>query len=99
MSKFKNIKDRLTPNKPVPSTRPGKKRMVLASDGKKEKLIHYGADGYKSNYSKEARDNFRARHNCDTAKDKLTARYWACEDLWQPSSTVYSKEDNKKKKG
>lgn len=99
MSKFKNIKDRLTPNKPVPSTRPGKKLMVLASDGKKEKLIHFGAEGYKSNYSDEARKNFRARHNCNEANDKLTARYWACHALWEKDSPVYSKEDNKKKKG
>ena len=25
------------------------------------------------------RKNFRARHNCDTAKDKFTARYWSCK--------------------
>jgi hypothetical protein len=25
------------------------------------------------------RANFRARHNCDTAKDKTTARYWSCK--------------------
>jgi hypothetical protein len=24
------------------------------------------------------RKSFRARHNCDTAKDKTTARYWSC---------------------
>ena len=28
------------------------------------------------------RKSFRARHGCDKAKDKLTARYWACKDLW-----------------
>ena len=26
----------------------------------------------------EARKNFAARHNCDTANDKTTARYWSC---------------------
>lgn len=26
----------------------------------------------------ERRKNFRARHNCATAKDKTTARYWSC---------------------
>jgi hypothetical protein len=24
------------------------------------------------------RKSFRARHNCDTAKDKTTPRYWSC---------------------
>ena len=26
----------------------------------------------------ERRKNFRARHNCDTATDKTTPRYWSC---------------------
>jgi hypothetical protein len=26
----------------------------------------------------ERRKNFRARHNCSSAKDKTTARYWSC---------------------
>ena len=30
----------------------------------------------------KARASFRARHKCSTAKDKTTARYWACKD-WQ----------------
>ena len=25
------------------------------------------------------RKSFRARHRCDTAKDKTTARYWSCK--------------------
>jgi hypothetical protein len=27
----------------------------------------------------KARKSFRARHKCDTAKDKTTARYWSCK--------------------
>jgi hypothetical protein len=27
----------------------------------------------------EARKSFRARHKCDTAKDRTTARYWSCK--------------------
>ena len=69
-------------NKPRKSNRPNKKRMVKACSGGKEKLIHYGASGYGHNYSTAARKSFRARHKCDSAKDKLTARYWACKDLW-----------------
>lgn len=26
----------------------------------------------------ERRKNFRARHNCDTATDKTTPRFWSC---------------------
>lgn len=69
-------------NSPVPSDRPGKKKMVKACQNGKEKLIHFGAEGYGHNYSAAARKSFRARHGCDTASDKLTAKYWACKNLW-----------------
>jgi len=69
-------------NKPRPSDRPGKKKMVKGCEGGKEKLIHFGAKGYGHNYSAAARKSFRARHKCGTAKSKLTARYWACKNLW-----------------
>lgn len=77
-SKYKNLKC----NKPIRSKVKGKKRTVKACDKGKEKIIHYGATGYGHNYSPKARRSFRARHKCDEAKDKLTARYWACQDLW-----------------
>ena len=69
-------------NRVVASDRAGKKRMVKACEAGKEKLIHFGAEGYGHNYSTAARKSFRARHKCDTAGSKLTARYWACKKLW-----------------
>ena len=78
-------------NRPVPSDRPGKKKMVKACSNGEEKLLHFVAKGYKSNYSAAARKNFKARHNCDSANDKLTPRYWACKALWSPSSPKYLK--------
>lgn len=69
-------------NKPMNSTRPGKKKMVKVCDGSREKIIHYGADGYGHNYSDVARKSFRARHKCDQQKDRFSAAYWACKDLW-----------------
>ena len=59
-----------------------KKKMVKACEGGKEKLIHFGAKGYGHNYSAAARKSFKARHKCSSAKSKLTARYWACKNLW-----------------
>ena len=40
------------------------------------------------------RKNFRARHNCDTAKDKTTPRYWSCK-FWssKPVSSLASTEE------
>lgn len=69
-------------NKPRPSTSPGKKKMVKACANGKEKIVHYGAKGYGHNYSEGARKSFKARHKCSSAKDKLSARHWACKDLW-----------------
>lgn len=81
-----SLKRWLVPNKPYPSTRPGKKKMVLASKSvggeTKYKLIHFGAKGYGHNYSAAARKSFRARHNCSNADDKFSAQYWACKVLW-----------------
>ena len=74
-------KSKMKCNRVVSSDRPGKKRMVKACEGGKEKLIHFGAKGYGHNYS-AAVQVFKARHKCNTAKSKLTARYWACKNLW-----------------
>jgi hypothetical protein len=69
-------------NKPRRSTRPGKKMMVKACEGGREKIVHFGAKGYGHNYSSAARKSFRARHKCGEKKSKLSAQYWACRKLW-----------------
>ena len=51
-------------NKPKRSVKGGKKSVVLAKIKKSQP---------------GRRKNFRARHNCDTAKDKFSARYWSCK--------------------
>ena len=75
-------KSKMKCNRVAASDRPGKKKMVKACEGCKEKLIHFGAKGYGHNYSAAARKSFKARHKCNTAKSKLTARYWSCKNLW-----------------
>lgn len=75
-------KESMPCNKPRASTRPGKKKMVKACSGGTEKIIHFGAKGYGHNYSDAARKSFKARHNCSEANDKLSAKYWACKNLW-----------------
>jgi len=84
--RFKSVKERLKCNKPVPSSKAGKKKMVKGCEDGKERLVHFGDDKYSSNYSDKARKNFRARHNCDTPGPKTKARYWACQALWRKSS-------------
>lgn len=85
-------------NKPQKSWRSGKKRVVKACKGGREKLVHYGATGYGHNYNTKARRSFRARHRCDTAKDIFTARYWACKDLWTKGGDRLSPPRRRRKK-
>jgi hypothetical protein len=69
-------------NQPKKSNRPGKKEMVVAKEGDKVKLIHYGDATMGHNYSEEARKSFKARHAANIKKGKLSAAYWASERLW-----------------
>ena len=44
------------------------------------KLVRFGDPNMSIKKAQPARrSNFRARHNCDTAKDKFTPRYWSCK--------------------
>ena len=73
-------------NKPKRAPKDSKKKfVVLAKQGDKIKKISYGHRDYqdfRQHKDPKRRKNFRARHNCKTAKDKTTARYWACKHLW-----------------
>jgi len=84
-------------NKPRKSPNPNKKRVVKACANGQEKIIHYGATGYGNNYSAGARKSFKARHKCSSATNKLSARYWACKDLWAgPGGSKTSCPKNRK---
>jgi hypothetical protein len=72
-------------NKPKKSNRPEKKGMVVAKEGDKVKLIHFGDSSMGHNYSPEARKSFKARHAKNIAKGKLSAAYWADKELWAGS--------------
>ena len=76
-------------NKPMKSWLKGKKKVVKACEGGKEKIVRYGAKGYSSNYSDEAREQYRKRHAKEANSSKLTAGHWAYHDLWSKDSKVY----------
>lgn len=79
------------------STRAGKKIMKLyCLPGGKKKLVHAGSTGYGNNYSAAARKNFKARHNCATAKVG-TARHLACTQLWKKGGRTTSNPRGRKK--
>ena len=57
-----------------------KKSAVLAKKGSEIKLVRFGDSKMSIKKDQPARrKSFRARHNCDTAKDKFSARYWSCK--------------------
>ena len=67
-------------NKPKRTPGERKKFAVLAKKGDDVKLVRFGDPDMKIRKSDpERRKSFRARHKCDTAKDKFTARYWSCK--------------------
>jgi hypothetical protein len=79
----------MVPNKPYPSSNPKKKRMVLVVRKGRRKLLHYGAKGYKHNYSPKAKRNYlnrsggiRNKSGQLTKDDPFSPNYWARRDLW-----------------
>ena len=70
-------------NKPKRLSGESKKSAVLAKKGDQIKVVRYGDPNMSiKKDNPERRKSFRARHKCDTATDKLSARYWACRTLW-----------------
>ena len=60
-----------------------KKFYVFVKDGDKVKKVSFGAKDGGADLSvkindPKARQAFADRHNCDTANDKTTPRYWSC---------------------
>jgi hypothetical protein len=88
-------------NKPRKSSKPEKKMMVVAKEGEKVKLIHFGDSSMGHNYSPEARASFKARHASNIKKGKLSAAYWADKELWAGSggSTKQPPKSQKHVKG
>ena len=67
-------------NKPNRTPNASKKSAVLAKKGSEIKLVRFGDQNMSIKKDQPGRrKNFRARHSCDTAKDKFTARYWSCK--------------------
>ena len=66
-------------NKPKRTPGKSKKSAVLAKKGTEIKIVRFGDPNMSIKKDQPSnRKSFRARHKCDTAKDKFTARYWSC---------------------
>ena len=69
-------------NTPFYTPGAAKKRAVYVMVNGKVKIVRFGDSNMRIKaFSKKHRDSFRARHQCDNAKDISTARYWSCA-MW-----------------
>ena len=85
-------------NKPF-RTGDGKSKFAVYVKNKKGNVIkvRFGSTSMGINRDDPAaRRSFRARHNCDTAKDKTTPRYWSCK-MWDSKNVSDIVSDNTKK--
>jgi cation transport regulator ChaB len=65
-----------------------KKFGVYVKDGDKVKKVTFGDPNMEIRRDDpDARRNFRARHSCDAATDKTSARYWSCR-MWESGTSV-----------
>ena len=65
-----------------------KKFKVYVNAGDKVKKVMFGDPNLSIKRQSDAkRKSFRARHKCDTAKDKTKARYWSCK-FWEKGKSV-----------
>jgi hypothetical protein len=75
-------------NKPRRIQDGNKKFEVFVQDGDKVTRVTFGDPNMQIRRDNpKARANFRARHSCDTATDKTSARYWSCR-FWESDDTV-----------
>jgi hypothetical protein len=67
-------------NKPFYTPGGPRKRAVYVKNAKGNVVkVGFGEPGMKiKKNNPNRRKSFRARHKCDTAKDRTTARYWSC---------------------
>jgi len=80
--------EKVTLNKPRRIKGGNKKFEVFVQSGGKVKRVTFGDPNMEIRRDDpKARANFRARHNCDSKKDKTTAGYWSCR-MWQSNTSV-----------
>ena len=83
MAKFKGKSVRLNKPSRIRKGQAGygrKKSQVYVKSGSRVIRVTFGDPNMRIKKNvKGRRKSFRARHNCATAKDRTTARYWSCK--------------------
>lgn len=79
MASVKSLKDKMPCNQPKREIKGGKKSVVKACEDGEERIVRFGDANMEIRKDEpERRKSFRARHNCDEDKSKLSAGYWSC---------------------
>ncbi len=92
MKGFKDSEGKFHPilNKPFRTPNQSKKFAVYVKDPKNKKIIkvRFGDPNMEIKRDDPNRlKSFRARHQCSSAKDKTSPRYWSCK-FWEKDITV-----------
>ena len=84
LAEYQGMKVKLNSPTAIRKGEPGygrkSKKVFVMSNGKVKKVMFGDPNMPVRKNNPKARASFRARHKCSTAKDKTTARYWACKD-------------------
>lgn len=82
-------------NRPVKSLRKNKKFKVYVRNPKTKRVntVHFGDkryEDYTQHKDRKRMRRFRKRHKCDPVSklNKTKARYWSCQYLWNPKTSV-----------
>ena len=86
MAEYQGMKVKLNSPTAIRKGEPGygrkSKKVFVMKNGKVKKVMFGDPNMPIRKKNTKAKASFRARHNCSTAKDKTTARYWSCKE-WE----------------
>jgi len=85
MAEWRGMKVKLNNPTRIQKGEPGygrkKFKVFVMANGKVKKVMFGDPNMEIRKDNAAARKSFRARHKCDTATDKTSARYWSCK-MW-----------------
>ena len=86
LAEYQGMKVKLNSPTAIRKGEPGygrkSKKVFVMKNGKVKKVMFGDPNMPIRKKNPKAKASFRARHNCSTAKDKTTARYWSCKE-WE----------------
>ena len=86
LAEYQGMKVKLNSPTAIRKGEPGygrkSKKVFVMKNGKVKKIMFGDPNMPIRKKNPKAKASFRARHNCSTAKDKTTARYWSCKE-WE----------------